>query len=282
MLELLRTINNDYSALLTLVSSIIMIIVTIVYVNQTMKQAKYAKESAELVAKQIKIDKQPCVIPEIVDSHGSAFDAGDYTRIQLGFKVTLKNIGDSPALNLFTVGEIELQFTQDSSGNLKRLPASLQPIFVQALGSGEQKEIILTFETNEIKQMMKDLQIAMDKNWDRIKNDPTRSAYNGAKIIVHVFSKNIMGQWSESVLSHDIAWLNYSNPPKQRTHNINENTLPPRKIKKGDQFSATIVSPKYAPFSFQLQSEDYVKNMLQKNTDEKELLSQVLEYSQMG
>jgi len=28
-----------------------------------------------------------------------------------------------------------------------------------------------------------------------------------------VFFKNIMGQWWESILSHEIAWLEYKNPP---------------------------------------------------------------------
>ena len=115
MLDFLKEINNDYASVLTLLSSIIMIFVTIVYVKQTMKQAKYAKESAELVAKQIKIDKQPCVIPEITDSHGGAYGTSTNTRIQLSFKINLKNIGNSPAINVFTISYIELSFQKDKN-----------------------------------------------------------------------------------------------------------------------------------------------------------------------
>lgn len=90
MLEFIKSINSDYAGVLSLLSSLVMIIVTIIYVRHTKRQAYYAKESAELVAKQIKTDKQPCVVPLVIDSYGSAWDASDYTRIQLGFTIKLK------------------------------------------------------------------------------------------------------------------------------------------------------------------------------------------------
>ena len=121
MLELLKTINSDYAGVLSLLSSLGMVIVTIIYVGHTKRQANYAKESAELVAKQIKTDKQPCVVPHVADSFGSAWKCTDLTRMQLGFTIKLKNVGDSSAINIYTLTDIELQFTKNSEGNKKML-----------------------------------------------------------------------------------------------------------------------------------------------------------------
>jgi hypothetical protein len=49
MLELIKIINTDYAGVLSLLSSLIMVVVTIIYVGHTKRQANYAKESAELV-----------------------------------------------------------------------------------------------------------------------------------------------------------------------------------------------------------------------------------------
>lgn len=117
MLEFIKIINSDYAGVISLLSSLIMVVVTIIYVGHTKRQANYAKESAELVAKQMKIDKQPCIVPYVTDSFGSAWDTTDYTRMQLGFTIKLRNVGDSPAINVYTLADIELQFSEDSAGN---------------------------------------------------------------------------------------------------------------------------------------------------------------------
>ena len=236
MLEFIKIINSDYAGVLSLLSSLIMVVVTIIYVGHTKRQAIYAKESAELVAKQIKIDKQPCIVPYVTDSYGSVWDATDYTRMQLGFTIKLRNVGDSPAINVYTLADIELQFTEDSDGNKKLLPASLLPGFVQALSADEETEINIHFETSEIKALICELRKASEKNWERLRTNPSHHHYTGAKLIVRVFFKNLMGQWCESTISHEIAWLEYKNPPPRKTHNLNENTIPPQKIREGDEF----------------------------------------------
>ena len=59
MLDFIKTINSDYSGVLSLLSSLIMVVITIIYVGHTKRQANYAKRSVELVAEQMKTDKQP-------------------------------------------------------------------------------------------------------------------------------------------------------------------------------------------------------------------------------
>ena len=218
MLDFIKTINSYYAGVLSLLSSLVMVIVTIIYVRHTKRQADYAKESAELVAKQIKTDKQPCVVPLVTDSYGSAWDASDHMRMQLGFSIKLKNVGDSPAINIYTLADIELQFIKNSEGNKKMLPASLLPGFTQALSAEEETEISIQFETLEIKELICELRKAAEKNWERLRTTPSHNHYIGANLIIRVFFKNLMGQWCESTISYEIAWLAYKNQPPQKTH----------------------------------------------------------------
>ena len=268
MLEFIKSINSDYAGVLSLLSSLVMVIVTIIYVRHTKRQAYYAKESAELVAKQIKTDKQPCVVPLVIDSYGSAWDASDYTRIQLGFTIKLKNVGNSPAINVYTLADFELQFIKDSDGNKKLLPAALLPGFIQALSAEEETEINIHFETAEIKELICELRKTAEKNWERLRTNPSHNHYNGANLKIRVFFKNLMGQWCESTISYEIPWLVFKNPPPQKTHNLNENTIPPKEIHEGDEFKAVLSSHHIAPFVFAMTTEERVTDLLQKYLDE--------------
>ena len=193
MLEFIKIINSDYAGVLSLLSSLIMVVVTIIYVGHTKRQANYAKESAELVAKQMKIDKQPCIVPYVTDSCGSAWDTTDYTRMQLGFTIKLRNVGDSPAINVYTLADIELQFSEDSAGNKKLLPASLLPRFTQALSAEEETDINIHFETSEVKALICELRKASEKNWERLRTNPSHHHYTGAKLIIAtVYKGNII------------------------------------------------------------------------------------------
>ena len=194
MLNFIKTINSDYAGVLSLLSSLAMIVVTVIYVTQTKRQANYAKKSAELVAEQIKTDKQPCIVPNVTDSHGSAFGASDYTRIQLEFKIDLKNVGDAPAINIYTFAELELQFTSDTYGKKALLSAALLPRFVQALSGGEKEIVGVHFETFEVKALARELAKAYEMNTERIEKNPSQHPYIGAKLIVRVLFKNLMGQ----------------------------------------------------------------------------------------
>lgn len=276
MLEFIKTINSDYAGVLSLLSSLIMVIVTIIYVGHTKRQANYAKESAELVAKQIKTDKQPCIVPYVTDSYGTAWDATDYTRMQLEFTIKLRNVGASPAIDIYTLADIELQFTEDPDGKKKLLQASLLPGFTQALSAEEDAEINIHFETSEIKALICELSKAAEKNWERLRINPSHNHYTGAKLIIRVFFKNLMGQWCESTISYEIAWLAYKNPPPQKTHNLNENTIPPKEIRVGDEFKAVLSSHHIAPFVFEMTTDEFVIDVLQMYTDESPWLSTVL------
>ena len=178
--------------------------------------------------------------------------------------------------NIHTLADIELQFSEDSAGNKKLLPASLLPGFTQALSAEEETNINIHFETPEVKALICELRKASGKNWERLRTNPSHHYYTGAKLIVRVFFKNLMGQWCECIISHEIAWLAYKNPPPQKTHNLNENTIPPKEIREGDEFKAVLSSHHIAPFVFAMTTDKHVIDILQGYTDESPWLSAVL------
>ena len=148
MLEFIKYINHDYAGILSFLSSLIMVIITVIYVRHTRRQADYTKNSVELAYKQMIINKQPCIVPSVTNSHGTAFDATDNTRIQLGFDILLRNAGDALAINVYSLANIELQSAFDNEGGKKMLSADLLPSYVQALSEGEKKIITIHFETS--------------------------------------------------------------------------------------------------------------------------------------
>ena len=149
-------------------------------------------------------------------------------------------------------------------------------MFTQALSAEDETEINIHFETSEIKALIRELSKASEKNWERLRTSPSQNHYVGAKLIVRVFFKNLMGQWCESTISHEIAWLEYKNPPPQKTHNLNEKTIPPKKIREGDEFKAVLSSHLIAPFKFAMTTDEQVNNVLQKYIGESPWLSTVL------
>lgn len=53
-------------------------------------------------AKHNKEEKQPFIVPVISSISGSAFDTSSYLRVQLQYNFTLENVGDSPAVTVYT------------------------------------------------------------------------------------------------------------------------------------------------------------------------------------
>lgn len=262
MLEFIKIINSDYASVLSLISSLIMVVVTIIYVGHTKQQADSAKDSVKLITEQMKKEKQPCIIPYVLESYGTAFDAGDYTRVQLSFEINLKNVGDAPAINVYTLAELELQFQNDDTGGKKRLSAALLPRFVQSLSAGEEKQIDVWFETNEIEALIIDLAKAKELNIERIENNPCKTPFTGGKLVVRVLFKNIMGQWCESTLSHDIAWLEFTKTSFKDRRKVGENIDSINQVCVGDKMKAILTASHLAPFNYRMIDEEYVKDVL--------------------
>ena len=173
--------------------------------------------------------------------------------------INLKNVGDAPAINIYTIASIQLPLSLDADGNINSLSAALLPSFVQSLSVMEDKTVCIHFETTEVKILIQELKKAFEINLERIKTSPTQHHIIGAFLNIQIMFKNMMGQWCESTISYEIAWLEYINPPKRKTNNINENTIPPKQICKGDMFKAILCSNHLAPFSYKMVPDDYIE-----------------------
>lgn len=210
----------------------------------------------------------PCIVPKVIGSNGSAFNATHYTRMQLGFDINLKNVGDVSAINICSIADIQLQLSLDPHGNKKMLSAALLPSYIQSIVIKEDATIHIHFETSEIKALVQELNKSMEMNWERLKTNPTQNHIVGALLVIRVFYKNIQWQWYESSITYEIPWLEYINPPKRKTHNINENTIPPKELHNGDSFKAVLCSNQLAPFSFKPTTSEYVKSILHRYINE--------------
>lgn len=276
MTNLLQSINTNYSAVLTLFTSILMVIVTIIYVWFTKKQADYARKSVETLITQIKVDKQPCIVPTILETNGTAFNATDYVRMQLHFKVKLDNCGDSPATNIFTFAFIELQNEIDEQGEKEIIMGAVLPDFVHAIMSKEAETTSLHFETREIEMLINDLSICINKNWERIKNNPSKNHIHGPNIIIKVFYRNIMGQWYTSTLIKEIAWLEYKESPKSKKNNSSKKIILPKSIKAGDDYNAVLISDKYSPFSYHMTNKETVISFMNKCGSDNPMIDEII------
>jgi len=168
--------------------------------------------------------------------------------------------------------------SSDASGNKKSLSAALLPHYVQALSVGEEEKIHIHFETSEVNALVRELTKEMEMNWERLKANPSQHHYVGALLIIRVLCKNTMGQWCESRISYEIPWLELLNPPSPKTHNLNENTIPPKQIHSGDTFRAILCASQLAPFSYKMTTDEYVKELLEQYVDESTCLSEAIKH----
>lgn len=225
MLEILKTINNDYATVLTMLISFITGAITLAYVIFTYKQMKFTEKSVNVMKNQLSLQEQPCVLPSIIK--GSSDAALDNGRRWLKIEFNLKNIGLSPAISVFSVCYLKLKYTSNNGCNIVPMSSAIE--YLPSLAATEEKTLYLSFENKEIKCLLDDLEVCHFKNMERLRTNPYLNHYRGTDFVIKVFSKNILGQWFETKLEQEIAWLHDPNS-KRVSNNINENTIPPCKL----------------------------------------------------
>ena len=80
-----------HAAILGLISSFCMLLVTSIYAVITWWHAKYSKQTLLESIKQNREERQPYLVPTIMKVSGGAFDTSTYTRVQLSFEYKLEN-----------------------------------------------------------------------------------------------------------------------------------------------------------------------------------------------
>lgn len=258
--EVLLLINNNFASLLSVIVAVISACITLIYVVFTYKQMKATQNATETAIQQLRLNNQPCVIPMITATRGTK--CFTKTRRQLLIEIELDNVGDSPAITVFTFSHLELQYINNKKDGSKTVNMEYIPFFKKCIKSGEKIEASVRYETFEINMLLEDLKVALEKNIERLRTDPHRTHYKGTVLVVEVYYRNVVGQWFKNVLRQEICWMSDKNAAPRKTNNINENTIPPSPLLSDTEFELQLVSEAFSSFSIGVVDEKEIQDKL--------------------
>lgn len=249
-------ILEDHSGLMTLACSVLMLIVTIIYVYFTWRQAKYSNDSLKESIKQFRESKQPCLIPSVKKVNGVAFDAGKYLRIQFNFDYDVVNVGDSPALSVHTIATMILRYAQEG----KEVMAHLMPNYKHSISAQETITSSFHFETSEFRDILEDIEISRVKNIKRIETDPRQDPYRGPALKLRIVYKNLNEQWYLTEIEQDLFEIEKildkskvsENEPIDRD---NYEEVTNGSLNDKDVFIGRMINPAYSTMKHKLLSE---------------------------
>ncbi len=260
MIELIKSINQDYAGFLACLISFFTVITTIVYVLFTYSQMKATKESVKVMQDGMKQEKQPCIGIEIeTASIGKCF--GDYGRRQMFFKFRVENIGDSPALSTYCISNLKLNSIKHKNGG-EIVKMDYQPHYLPYLRVGQKQHADNRYENLQIEYLFKDITVRHAKNMKRLEENPWRNPYQGPEIHIHVFYKNINNQWFESHLIQEVLRI------ADESITTSPYTPPPEELEADKSYSLKLISNQFSSLQIRMVDWDYVKEMLVECQDE--------------
>lgn len=260
-MEIIQYINTNLSGILSVLVAAITAIITLVYVVFTFKQMKAAQKSAELASEQMRISNQPCVVVDILKTRGSPCIL-ESTRRQLLIELELENIGDSPALEIYTLSHFELQHTKNVSDGTNIVNMYFYPDYRKYLKADTKETVSVRYETDEIHMLVEDLRYCYEKNMSRIRHNPSKHPYHGTILVVEVYYKNLLGQWFKNTFRQEIYCLVDDNTPSRKTNNLDENNIPPCALGRNTAFTLSLIAPRFSASGIELVNVDEVKKQL--------------------
>lgn len=256
----IESINTRYASFLGVIFSVVLVMVTLIYVILTFYQVQASNRSVEVSQNLLKQTEKdlvfstiPTVIPDVKETSGSPY-FGDRRR-QLGINVAVKNIGDSPALHVHT--RIKLIYKHVEFEWKEQL---YEYSFVGNLSAQEEKEADMHFETRKIEKMMEDFSIQHAKNVYRVKNNPSQSAYRGPDLSVEVVYSNVHGQYFKSHLVHPI--LAIEAPERKDEEKGYVYMHDDEHIKDDESFKLVLINPIFQEFLFEPISNEEANRLI--------------------
>ena len=196
--QVLRNINDHYAAVLGAAFSVILIIVTVVYVVLTYFQARSTQESVRLnreflsqAERQLLHSRVPMLVAEIVKTKGGAYFGEKRRQLRIDWK--LRNMGDGPALQIHT--RMKLRY---SHAEFDDYDETFEHSFVGNIAPTEEANVDMHFETTKIEKMVEDFDIQFAKNSARMKVNPRQSAYKGPRLEFECVYCNVHGQYFQT------------------------------------------------------------------------------------
>ena len=253
---------NTYAPTLTMGASFMMLIVTCIYVFFTAKQAVSSHKSLMESVKQFKEAKQPCLVPNVKEVTGCAFDTSEYLRIQFNFYYQLKNVGDSPALTVYTIATMHLKH----SATDKFVIAHLMPNYSHSISINEIVDSNFHFETDALREILLDVEISRVKNLKRIETNPSQTPYKGPSLQLIILYQNLQEQWYKTTFEQEL--LNVEKEIESESKQTMEigykkyENVDNSKICDGDRFIGCMINPVYSTLHQSKISQEDVKKIL--------------------
>jgi len=231
-------------------------IITLVYVIFTYKQMRAAQNAIKMSDKQLKLDKQPCVVFDEITTAGT--DCFYKTRRQLNVNMKLQNIGDSPALSVYVFSYLKFQY----NGEDNRVDMYYLPDFVPFLKVGIDVDVSVTYEEDEINKLLEDLSIAEAKNITRINTDASKTPFKHTSLVIEIYYKNLSGQWFKNVRSIEILGILEKKEDDER-----KIVSPANSLKDDVWFELELINPAFSSSNLVIIEEHEIKSKLQIYSD---------------
>lgn len=247
--DVLQKINNDYATLLSTVFSLILIIITSVYVMLTHTQAKSAQESVRIsqdylahAEKQLMHSRVPMLVAKITKAQGCAYFG--QRRRQLGIDWEINNIGDGPAVQIYT--RMKLRYSHAEFEDYDEL---YEHSFIGSLAPSETTAAHMHFETTKIEKMIEDFEIKKAKNMARIKVNPRQSAHRGPLLELEILYSNVHGQYFKSLYHIPLGCLKVDSREDEQEKMVY--WLADKPLQDDEAFEVHQINPVFSTFHFQ-------------------------------
>lgn len=290
--ETLKEVNNSYANLIGLGISLSTALITTTYVIFTFRQMRASEratvlaeksvmlsqlavnsnqEMVESMKQQLKRANNPCIIPKITEANGTNCFYKD--RRQLHIHIELNNIGDGPALSVYTFAWFRLKYIKNSDSDLVSMDHF--PAFVPSIAINEKSICRVRFETKEIKLLIKDLEKRYALNMERIAVDPSKAVFKGADLMLKIYFKNVSNQWYEVTYICEVNKLKVG----EERDNLKEvkddekirttvKEIPPRELLPDEAFELAFISELFSAIDVKLVNSEEILKHLSKYKDE--------------
>ncbi|AEG18279.1 hypothetical protein [Methanobacterium paludis] len=180
-----------YSGLLSFISSIILVVVTGIYVYFTKKIMDTSIRQSNLVS-------NPVVGIKLGNMGISTVFGPSRRNMDIGLNLT--NVGNAPAIEVLVDAEIEYQYTNINGEKI--IPARFEPSSIPFIRPGEEvleeNQHNPTFGNTCIAHLFDDKRENSRLNIHRIENNPRKYPYPHSILRVYIYYRNNLGQYFES------------------------------------------------------------------------------------
>jgi len=188
---MIEWINNN-ATIITLISTIILVIITGIYVFLT-------KKILDISIKQSKLSYNPVIGIDIEKMFIS--EMFGESRRNLSIDLKLANVGNAPAIEVLV--DAEITFNYSNVNGEKTIPARFEPDVITFIRPTEEIKDNINCSPNFgntcITHLFDDFRESHRLNIHRIETDPSVEPFNASKLKIIIYYRNSVGQFYVSI-----------------------------------------------------------------------------------